>query len=92
MKQTLRYTLWAIATIIFVIGIVFAVWVVFFLKEHYIVTPKGINPDMSLSGDIGDFIGGVIGTIFSFVATTFVGLTLWEQGRQNARNCNRRTS
>lgn len=86
MKQTLRYTLWAIAAIIFVIGIVFAIWVVFFLNEHYVVAPKGINPDMSLSGDIGDFIGGVIGTIFSFVATTFVGLTLWEQGRQNARN------
>lgn len=86
MKQAIRIFFWTVAFLIFIIGIVFAIWVILFLKEHFIITPKGIDPDMQLSGDVGDFIGGVIGTIFSFVATAFVALTLWEQGRQSDRN------
>jgi uncharacterized membrane protein len=41
--------------------------------------------DFSTTGQFGDFIGGIVGTIFALAGTLFIFLTLYEQVRQNKR-------
>lgn len=83
----MRGTLRAIAITVLVLGAILAVWLLFFFPSHGIVmTPSGETPDMDLTGQIGDFVGGVVGTMFSFAATLLVVVTLQEQRRQNRRS------
>ena len=58
-----------------------------FLSTHNIIlTPEGQTPDMPLTGNIGDFVGGTIGTIFSLAGALLVIVTLREQEVQNTRD------
>lgn len=83
MKDTIKW----LAVSVLVLGVVFAVWLALFLTGHNIIlTPEGDVPDMILTGEIGNFVGGIIGTAFSFAATLLVVVTLMEQNRQNQRN------
>lgn len=76
-----------LAIAVLFLGIIFVVWYAVFLNNHYIIlTPEGKSPDMGLTGQIGDFVGGVVGTAFSFAATLLVVVTLMEQNHQNKRN------
>lgn len=83
----MRNLIKVLAFIVLASGVAFVVWLFVFLINHGIIlTPEGKNPNMGLTGEIGDFVGGVVGTAFSFVATLFVIVTLMEQNRQNQRN------
>ena len=83
MREAVR----VIAIAVLVLGAILVVWLLFFFPSRGIVlTPSGKTPDMSLTGQIGDFVGGVLGTIFSFAATLFVVVTLQEQRMQNKRS------
>jgi hypothetical protein len=42
--------------------------------------------EMGVTGQVGDFLGGVVGTIFSVVATIFLILTLTHQSRSHHRD------
>jgi len=44
------------------------------------------NTDYEKSGQIGDFVAGVVGTLFAFAGTIFIILTFREQMIENKRN------
>ena len=75
-----------IAWITIIVGVASGVYAWYFFSHHNIIfTPEGETPDFAVTGPIGDFIGGVIGTILSFAATLFVVITLNEQSYQHKR-------
>ena len=75
-----------IAWITIIVGVASGVYAWYFFSYHNIIfTPEGETPDFTVTGPIGDFIGGVIGTILSFAATLFVVITLNEQSYQHKR-------
>jgi hypothetical protein len=83
----MRWFVKILAFIVLFIGVCFVIWLAFFFNSHNIIlTPDNSSPDMNLTGSIGDFVGGVVGTAFSFAATLLVVVTLLEQTRQNKRN------
>lgn len=83
MRSFVKY----LAIIVLLLGFIFVIWFTLFLRSHFIIlTPEGSGPDMTLTGAIGDFIGGVVGTAFSFAATLLLVVTLMEQNHQNKRN------
>lgn len=83
MTPFLRYS----SILIIVVGICVFVFFWFFLSTHNIIlTPEGETPDMPLTGNIGDFVGGTIGTIFTLASALLVIVTLHEQEKQNARD------
>jgi len=68
-----------------VIGII--VMIVFFTRIGYhfsIATDYG-NPDMGVTGQIGDFVGGVVGTLFSLVGVLLLFVTLRNQRESFAK-------
>lgn len=71
-----------LAAFFFVASIITLYYFVRFLSVDY---RCGTPIDMPATGQVGDFIGGVIGTIFSFIGTLFVILTLRAQRRQMQR-------
>lgn len=58
----------------------------FLCTHNIILTPEGQIPDMPLTGNIGDFVGGTIGTIFTLAGALLVIVTLREQEMQNTRD------
>lgn len=69
------------------IGIIISIVFWIFLCDHNIIlTPKGETPDMPLTGNIGDFVGGTIGTIFASASALLIIVTLHEQDKQNSRD------
>lgn len=44
-----------------------------------------VSTDYQLSGQFGDFVGGVIGTFFALAGTLFIYLTFQEQTKENKR-------
>lgn len=83
MTTILRY----LSILVIVIGICTLLFYWNFLCTHNIIlTPKGKTPDMSLTGNIGDFVGGTIGTIFTLASALLVIVTLREQEKQNTRD------
>lgn len=83
MTSLLRY----LSIFIIFVGICVFIYFWIFLSAHnIIITPEGETPDMPLTGNIGDFIGGAIGTIFTLASALLVIVTLREQEKQNARD------
>lgn len=83
MTSLLRY----LSIFIIFVGICVFIYFWIFLSTHnIIITPEGETPDMPLTGNIGDFIGGAIGTIFTLASALLVIVTLREQEKQNARD------
>lgn len=60
----------------------------YFVCHHNIVlTPDGQTPDFEkITGPIGDFVGGVFGTLFSFASALLVVYTIYLQNRQHAKD------
>lgn len=58
----------------------------FLCTHNIILTPEGQTPDMPLTGNIGDFVGGTIGTIFTLAGALLVIVTLREQEMQITRD------
>lgn len=78
-RDALDISFYILAAILFVVsGVV--LWRFF----HYVgIDYHCGNPiDMAATGQVGDFIGGVVGTIFAFIGTIFVFLTLRAQRQQ----------
>lgn len=74
------------AFVILIVGAVIMVGTFVFLPFHNVVIAEfGDSPDFEVTGGIGDFIGGVVGTLFSLAGTLFVVLTLQDQRLQNKR-------
>ena len=83
MTSFLRY----LSIFIIVVGICVFIFFWIILSTHNIIlTPEGETPDMPLTGNIGDFVGGTIGTIFTLASALLVIVTLREQEKQNARD------
>lgn len=83
MTSFLRY----LSIFIIFVGICVFIYFWIFLSTHnIIITPEGETSDMPLTGNIGDFIGGAIGTIFTLASALLVIVTLREQEKQNARD------
>lgn len=83
----MRHVVKVLAIVILVLGAILVLWLFYFFPSRGIIlTPSGATPDMPLTGEIGDFVGGVVGTVFSFAATLLVVVTLQEQRWQNKRN------
>lgn len=83
----MRLFLKIVSFVVLITGVLVLVFFVVFITSRSIgLTPRGLIPDMGLTGGIGDFIGGVVGTLFSLAATILVVTTLLEQGYQNKRN------
>ncbi len=83
----MRYIFRYLAIFVLVSGFLFVLWLLWFFNNHFIfLTPEGKSPNMVLTGAIGDFVGGVVGTAFSFAATLLLVVTLLEQNNQNKRN------
>lgn len=69
MTSFLRYS----SILIIVVGICVFIFFWIFLSTHNIIlTPQGETPDMPLTGNIGDFVGGTIGTIFTLASALLV--------------------
>lgn len=60
----------------------------YFVCHHNVVlTPDGQTPDFEkITGPIGDFVGGVFGTLFSFASALLVVYTIYLQNRQHAKD------
>lgn len=83
MIALLRY----LSFIVIGVGICLLLFFWFYLCTHNIIlTPEGQTPDMPLTGNIGDFVGGTIGTIFTLASALLVIVTLREQEKQNTRD------
>lgn len=52
-------------------------------ESGYILADSNHQVSISETGNIGDFIGGVVGTIFSLVSVVLLILTLTDQFQQN---------
>lgn len=76
----------ALAYFVIAVGVGLSVYVFLFFRNHNIIlTPDSETPDFTITGPIGDFVGGIIGTVLSFAATLLVIVTLFEQNRHNSR-------
>lgn len=83
MTKALKFIAW----IILICGFVLAVgFFVFIGKHNIILTPEKETPDFDITGSIGDYVGGVIGTFFSLVSAILVIVTLQEQEKQYKRD------
>ena len=83
MTTFLRY----VSYLVIIIGVGSLIYYWYFLYTHNIIlTPDGQTPDMSLTGNIGDFVGGTIGTILTLGSAILVIVTLQEQEKQNTRD------
>ena len=62
-----------------IIGLV--ILICFFNKigNHFEISPSKAKPDLSITGFIGDFIGGVVGTFFSIAGFVILVITLRDQ-------------
>lgn len=76
------------AYIVLFLGLCALIWLCFFFPEHGIVqVGEGETPNMDeITGPIGDFVGGIFGTIFSFVSALLVVFTLELQSKQYAQD------
>lgn len=81
-KDKINILFYIIAGICFLV----AVGVLYCFVHNVRVTYRCGNPvDMAATGQVGDFIGGIIGTVFGFIGTIFVILTLRAQRHQMRR-------
>ena len=79
MKRKIQILAWCLIVQGCIILIYFAIKTCF---DGYSIFGK---TDFSLTGLFGDFIGGVVGTIFALAGTLFIFLTFYEQIKQNKR-------
>lgn len=76
-----------ISSIIFVvIGIlIFGCFLIKSSLDGYSVWPT-LKTDYQVTGQFGDFVGGVIGTLFALAGTFLIYLTFQEQSKENKRS------
>lgn len=83
MKILIKYS----AYFLLVAGCFVLLWLWWFFYNHgLILTKDGFVPDMEVTGQIGDFIGGVFGTIFSMVSALLLVLTIMDQNKQHTKD------
>lgn len=80
----MRRVLQIISLLIIFIGIIIGFYFFWKLNQDYTISGKGAVA-LEETGLVGDFIGGVIGTIFSLAAFIILVLTLNEQTRLSTR-------
>lgn len=58
-----------------------AVMMIFFFKiqQNYFISSKSEHPNLDVTAQIGDFIGGVVGTLFSLAGVLLLIITLRDQ-------------
>ncbi|WP_420398687.1 putative phage abortive infection protein [Flagellimonas sp.] len=81
-RRTITFLAWAFI----IIG---CITIVFFLfKSSHEGFSAALNEatNYTVSGQFGDFIGGVVGTLFALAGTLLIFLTFREQANQNSRN------
>jgi hypothetical protein len=74
-----KYLLNGFAIILVVIGLI--VMITFYIKmgQHFSIASEKDKISMDVNGQIGDFIGGVVGTLFSLVGVLLLFITLKDQ-------------
>jgi hypothetical protein len=61
------------------LGLLVMIIFYFRLAQHFSISSATQIPNMSTTGQIGDFVGGVVGTIFSLVGVLLLFITLRDQ-------------
>jgi len=82
MTKTIQYFAW----IFLILGCIILIW---FLNKASIdgfTISNGVPTNYEVTGQFGDFIGGVVGTFFALVGTLLIFLTFKEQAQNNKRN------
>lgn len=70
---------YAIAALSIIAGAIILSVFVLKVQNEYSISGKGTPPDMAVNGQIGDFIGGVVGTFFSLAGVFLLFNTLTAQ-------------
>jgi hypothetical protein len=75
----------AFAIILFFIGVIIMIRFYSKIGEYYSIASQNGKPNMDVTGQIGDFVGGVVGTLFAMSGTLLIYLSFKEQNSQNKR-------
>lgn len=78
-KKDEKFLLNGFAIILVVIGLIVMIIFYFMMGQHYSIAPSNGKTNMEATGQIGDFIGGVVGTLFSLVGILLLFITLRDQ-------------
>src|SRR4051812_38900962 len=81
MKNSLQMLAWCL---IIVGGLICIYFILSISVDGYWIWGKS-KTDFSITGEIGDFMGGVVGTVFALAGTLLIFLTFDEQTKQNKR-------
>lgn len=81
----MRALLIAFLIVLTLSGVIVSVYFFVELQRDYTVVSDS-SIDLTKSGEVGDFIGGVIGTIFSFTGIILLVLTLNEQSKTSFKD------
>lgn len=76
-----------ISSVMFVVAglLIFGYFLIKSSIDGYSVWPSG-KTDYTVTGQFGDFVGGVIGTLFALAGTFLIFLTFQEQSNENKRS------
>lgn len=84
LQKSKWWILFIISLSLLIFGIVILIVFCFVLREsNYILADSEHTVSMPETGNIGDFVGGVVGTILSFASVILLILTLTDQRDQN---------
>ena len=83
-KDEKRFMNW-LPMALLVIGFLALIFFFIIILKHFSIVEERDSPNMSATGQIGDFVGGVIGTLFALSGTLLIYLSFKRQNRQNRR-------
>jgi len=83
-EKNLKMAAW----ISFVVGATVFIVFIFLLAFHFSIALKNDELKMDATGQFGDFVGGVVGTLWALLASILLYLTLLKQ-EQNSKQANK---
>lgn len=84
LQKSKNWILFVISLLLLLFGLVISLIFCYVLRESdYILADSVHKVIMSDTGNIGDFIGGVVGTVLSLASVILLILTLTDQRDQN---------
>lgn len=84
--MVLRKLFWFVALLLIALGAYVSYEFLNLISVEFTHGDPNKPIEMGVTGQVGDFIGGVVGTIFSLVGTIFLILTLTQQSRSHHRD------
>ncbi|NOU20065.1 MAG: hypothetical protein HOO91_21115 [Bacteroidales bacterium] len=84
-KNITNYIFISFSVILIIICIAISYIFLLSISKYYAYDIPQLPPDMSVTGQVGDFIGGTIGTILAFISVLFLFITLRNQRISNSK-------